>query len=178
LLWIATILCCNHHGFFTPGRYTVDAQSRTKIDFNKEFAAPADFLEMHAQFVCSIHDCAGKVIRRRRLTPLLMISRVRPAVTRPAARAIGGIMGITEIIASIDSQIVRLEQARALLGGSKATQGRNGKSSRGAAHVRVAASPAKRKKRNLSPEGRRRIAEAAKRRWEAHKKAAAAAVQK
>jgi hypothetical protein len=87
-------------------------------------------------------------------------------------------MGITEILASIDNQIVQLEQARALLGGSKAARGRNGKSSRSVARVRAAAKPAKRKKRNLSPEGRKRIAEAAKRRWEAHKKAAAAAAQK
>src|SRR5580698_6688922 len=115
-----------------------------KIDFHKGSAAPADFLEMHAQFVCAIHDSTRKVVRRRRLAPLLMISRVRPAVTRPAARAIGGTMGITEILASIDNQIVQLEQARALLGGSKAARGRNGKSSRSVARVRAAAKPAKR----------------------------------
>jgi hypothetical protein len=38
----------------------------------------------------------------------------------------------------------------------------------------AAAKPAKKKKRNLSPEGRKRIAEAVKRRWAAQKKAAAA----
>lgn len=84
-------------------------------------------------------------------------------------------MGISEILASIDQQIAQLEQARALLGGSKAAPGRRGKSSRSAARLRAAAKPAKRKKRNLTPEGRRRIAEAAKRRWEAQRKAAAAA---
>jgi hypothetical protein len=36
-----------------------------------------------------------------------------------------------------------------------------------------AAKPAKKKKRNLSPEGRKRIAEAVKRRWAAQKAAAA-----
>jgi hypothetical protein len=37
----------------------------------------------------------------------------------------------------------------------------------------VAAKPAKKKKRNLSPEGRKRIAEAVKKRWAAQKAAAA-----
>jgi len=39
----------------------------------------------------------------------------------------------------------------------------------------AAAKPAKKKKRNLSPEGRKRIAEAVKRRWEKQRKAAEAA---
>jgi hypothetical protein len=43
--------------------------------------------------------------------------------------------------------------------------------------VPVAAKPARKKKRNLSPEGRKRIAEAVKRRWAAQKKAAAAAAK-
>jgi hypothetical protein len=83
-------------------------------------------------------------------------------------------MGITEILASIDSQIVQLERARAFLGGSKSAV-RNGRSSRRAAGSGASAKPAKRKKRNLSPEGRRRIAEAAKRRWETQRKSDAAA---
>jgi hypothetical protein len=39
--------------------------------------------------------------------------------------------------------------------------------------ITAAARPAKKKKRNLSPEGRRRIAETVKKRWEAQKAAAA-----
>jgi hypothetical protein len=84
-------------------------------------------------------------------------------------------MGITEILASIDQQIAQLERARAFLSGSKAAAGRVAKSSRSAIRSKAAAKPVKRKKRNLTPEGRRRIAEAAKRRWEAQRKAAAAA---
>ena len=80
-------------------------------------------------------------------------------------------MGITEILASIDYQIVQLERARGLLGG---VHGRNGKDSPLLAGP-AAAQPAKRKKRNLTPEGRMRIAEAVKRRWEAQRKAAGAA---
>ncbi|MGO9340403.1 MAG: hypothetical protein ACLPY1_23255 [Terracidiphilus sp.] len=67
----------------------------------------------------------------------------------------------------IDKEIAQLQHARALLAG-KAT----------AATKRAKAAPAaketakKKKKRNLSPEGRKRIAEAVKRRWAEHKKAA------
>ncbi|MFP5207560.1 MAG: hypothetical protein ACLGP3_03575 [Acidobacteriota bacterium] len=75
-------------------------------------------------------------------------------------------MGIQEILSSIDREIARLRQARALLAGT---------ASGGAAAARGAA-PAKKaaKKSRLTPEGSRRIAEAVKRRWEAHRKAAAA----
>jgi hypothetical protein len=79
-------------------------------------------------------------------------------------------MGTTEILAFIDYQIAQLERARNLLGGA---HGGNGRGSR--LRGRPAAQPAKRKKRNLTPEGRMRIAEAVKRRWEAQRKAAAAA---
>jgi hypothetical protein len=44
-----------------------------------------------------------------------------------------------------------------------------------AAAVAATAKPAKKKKRKLTPEGRKRIAEAVKRRWAAQKKAAGAA---
>ena len=76
-------------------------------------------------------------------------------------------MGVTEILAQIDFEIAQLQQARALLvGGSTA-----------AAPKKAAAAPAAKKpgkkKRNLSPEGRKRIAEAVKRRWAEQKKAAA-----
>lgn len=82
-------------------------------------------------------------------------------------------MGIAQILASIDHQIAQLERARALLGGTGT--GRNGRGTGNAAQVHSAArKPAKRKKRKLTPEGRKRIAEAVKRRWEKQRKAAAA----
>ena len=96
-------------------------------------------------------------------------------------------MAISEILATIDQEIAQLLQARALLGGGavaapKKKVGRPRKivaAPKKAAVVAapVAAKPAKlakkKKKRNLSPEGRKRIAEAVKKRWAAQKAAAA-----
>ena len=74
-------------------------------------------------------------------------------------------MGVSEILAHIDREIAQLQQARALLGGGSA-----------AAPKKAATAPAAKKtgkkKRNLTPEGRERIAEAVKRRWAEQKKAA------
>lgn len=86
-------------------------------------------------------------------------------------------MAISEILASIDRDIARLQQARALLGGApapaKKTAGRPRKAAvetkKGEAVAFAAVKPAKKKKRNLSPEGRKRIAEAVKKRWAAQK---------
>ncbi|MGA7108157.1 MAG: hypothetical protein WBY75_10480 [Terracidiphilus sp.] len=70
-------------------------------------------------------------------------------------------MGVSEILAQIDREIAQLQRARALLnGGSSSTAAALGKKSA-------------RKKRRLTPEGRKRIAEAVKRRWAEQKKAAA-----
>lgn len=71
-------------------------------------------------------------------------------------------MGVSEILAQIDREIAQLQRARALLGGTNHKGGV------------FAAKAAKRKKRNLTPEGRKRIAEAVRRRWAEQKKAAAA----
>ncbi len=76
-------------------------------------------------------------------------------------------MGVSEILAHIDREIAQLQQARALLGGAGATKA---KKAPAPAAKRVAKS---KKKRNLTPEGRKRIAEAVKRRWAEQKKAAA-----
>ena len=57
-------------------------------------------------------------------------------------------MGLHEILIQIDSEIKQLKQARAVLEGSRISA--------------VASAP---KKRKLTLEGRRRIAEAVKRRW-------------
>jgi hypothetical protein len=83
-------------------------------------------------------------------------------------------MGIAEILASIDRELAHLKQARALLGASSSRASRKTGVSKKAASKAAVAKPGKRKKRTLTPEGRRRIAEAQKQRWEAHKKAAAA----
>ena len=82
-------------------------------------------------------------------------------------------MAISDILASIDRDIAQLQQARALLSGAQATAPKR-KVGRPRKAV-AAAKPAKKKKRNLSPEGRKRIAEAVKRRWEKQRKAAEAA---
>ncbi len=76
-------------------------------------------------------------------------------------------MGVSEILAQIDREIAQLQEARSLLGGGAV-----------AAPKKAAAAPVAKKsvkkKRNLTPEGRKRIAEAVKRRWAEQKKAATA----
>ncbi|MGA3083035.1 MAG: hypothetical protein ABSD44_16920 [Terracidiphilus sp.] len=87
-------------------------------------------------------------------------------------------MGISDILASIDHDIAQLQQARAVLAGvqAPAPKKKPGRPRKVAAAIApVAAKPAKKKKRNISAEGRKRIVEAVKRRWAAQKKAASAA---
>jgi hypothetical protein len=75
-------------------------------------------------------------------------------------------MGIAEVLSQIDAEIARLQQAKAILSaGDSATKPGRGRPKGSVA----AAAPPVRKKRNLSPEGRARIAEAVKRRWAAQK---------
>ena len=86
-------------------------------------------------------------------------------------------MGVSEILATIDQEIAQLQQARALLSGgaapvAKKKPGRPRKIA--VAVIPAAQKPAKRKKRKLSPEGRKRIAEAVKKRWAAQKATTAA----
>lgn len=72
-------------------------------------------------------------------------------------------MGVSEILIQIDREISRLQQARALLAGNA-----------GSASKKISAPAAQKtakKKRNLTPEGRKRIAEAVKRRWAEQRKA-------
>jgi hypothetical protein len=85
-------------------------------------------------------------------------------------------MSIATLISSIDADITKLQQARALLDGAATPvakkRGRPAKAAGAAAGaVKTAAKPVK-KMRTLSPEGRARIAAAAKARWAAVKKAA------
>jgi len=92
-------------------------------------------------------------------------------------------MGVSEILATIDNEIAKLQQARALLSGlgapvAKKKAGRPKKvaaaTKKAAVVAHVSAKPEKkrRKKRHLSAEGRKRIAEAVKKRWAAQKAAA------
>jgi hypothetical protein len=85
-------------------------------------------------------------------------------------------MAISEILESIDLNIAKLQQARTLLAGGVVTAptksvGRPKKvvavATKSATAVPSTTKPARKKKRNLSPAGRKRIADAAKKRWAA-----------
>jgi hypothetical protein len=75
-------------------------------------------------------------------------------------------MAIADLLKEIDAEISKLEQARALLSEGSVAPGRGRpKGSKNA--------PAKKAKRGgISPEGRKRIADAMKRRWAERRKAA------
>ena len=74
-------------------------------------------------------------------------------------------MSINSILAQIDSEIERLKQVRSLLAGSGGTSATytERKAKRAPAKAKT------RKKRVLSPEARKRIADAQRRRWAAQK---------
>ena len=80
-------------------------------------------------------------------------------------------MEVNRIIAEIDSQILKLQQARALLAGTTTSAGPAGrgrpKGSKNGGSTVSAKAPRKRK---LSPEGRKRIADAMKKRWAERRK--------
>jgi hypothetical protein len=74
---------------------------------------------------------------------------------------------VSRIIVEIDAQISKLQQARALLAGTAAPAGRgrpNGSKNA------PSTTPSPRKRRKLSPEGRKRIADAMKKRWAERRK--------
>ena len=86
-------------------------------------------------------------------------------------------MEVKQIIEELDQEIARLKQARALLAGEAAGERRRGRAAKSAAKpaakapAKSAAKPASApKKRNLTPEGRRRIQEALRKRWAAQRK--------
>lgn len=78
-------------------------------------------------------------------------------------------MEVSKILEEIDAQISKLQQARELLSGSivKISKGRG--RPKGSKNAKTAAKAAPRK-RKISPEGRKRIAEAMKRRWAERRK--------
>jgi hypothetical protein len=79
---------------------------------------------------------------------------------------------VSRIIAEIDAQISKLQQARALLAGTATSAGRGGPG-RPKGSKNAAATPAAPRKRKLSPEGRKRIADAMKKRWAERRKQSA-----
>lgn len=94
-------------------------------------------------------------------------------------------LNVDNIIAEIDSQIAKLQQARSIIAGTTVTPTSTGakrgrpKGSKNAASVaapkkasKVVSAPAG-SKRKLSPEGRKAIADAMKKRWAERKKQAA-----
>jgi hypothetical protein len=76
---------------------------------------------------------------------------------------------VSGIIAQIDAQIAKLQQARALLAGTTSGQAGRGRP-KGSKNGAKATTPKKATKRKLSPEGRKRIAEAMKKRWAERRK--------
>lgn len=83
-------------------------------------------------------------------------------------------MKVDEILAGIDQEIARLQQARNLLAGDQPRRGRpKGSTSAKKVVKSTAAKSTGRKKRRLSAEGRKRIAEAMRKRWAERKKSSA-----
>lgn len=84
-------------------------------------------------------------------------------------------MEVSRIIAEIDAQISKLQQARELLAGTTASVSKGPGRPKGSKNAKVATPTAAPRKRKLSPEGRKRIADAMKRRWAERRKQAAKA---
>jgi hypothetical protein len=87
-------------------------------------------------------------------------------------------MDVRKIVAEIDAKIASLQQARAVLMEldesaviAKPRRGRPKGSTNAARAVTVKVTKPGTRKRNLSPEGRKRIADAMKRRWAERRKA-------
>lgn len=81
-------------------------------------------------------------------------------------------MEVSRIIAEIDAQISKLQQARELLSGISAKASKGPGRPKGSKNAKAAAKTAAPSKRRLSPEGRKRIADAMKRRWAERRKLA------
>ncbi len=81
-------------------------------------------------------------------------------------------MEVSRIIAEIDAQISKLQQARELLSGSSTRTGKGPGRPKGSKNAKTAAADTAPRKRKLSPEGRKRIADAMKKRWAERRKQA------
>jgi hypothetical protein len=80
---------------------------------------------------------------------------------------------VNRIIAEIDAQISKLQQARALLAGTTSAARAGRGRPKGSKSTASAASTTTPRKRKLSPEGRKRIADAMKKRWAERRKQSA-----
>ena len=79
-------------------------------------------------------------------------------------------MEVSRIIDEIDAQIAKLQQARALLADTNAQTLRRGAGRPKSSKTAAAPAAASTRKRKLSPEGRKRIADAMKKRWAERRK--------
>jgi hypothetical protein len=79
---------------------------------------------------------------------------------------------VSRIIAEIDGQIAKLKQARALLAGDSSVPRAGRGRPKGSKNVvaKTASAATTQGKRQLSPEGRKRIADAMKKRWAERRK--------
>lgn len=75
-------------------------------------------------------------------------------------------MEVKQIIVELEGEIARLKEARTLLAGEGSGRRKRGRPAGTTNRARAG-------KRRLSPEGRKRISEALKRRWAARRKAGA-----
>jgi hypothetical protein len=82
---------------------------------------------------------------------------------------------VSRIIAEIDAQISKLQQARELLSDAAVKVKKGPGRPKGSKNAKTAVHSFAPAKRKLSPEGRKRIAEAMKRRWAERRKPAAKA---
>jgi hypothetical protein len=76
------------------------------------------------------------------------------------------------LVQEIDGEISRLQQARALLTGESEKRGPGRPKAAAATHKAASSAPKSsgKRKRRLSPEGRKRIADAMRKRWAERKK--------
>jgi hypothetical protein len=85
----------------------------------------------------------------------------------------GNSLALTEVIAQIDAEIAKLQQARALLSGTQAIVKKPGRGRpKGSKNAAATTSAPAKSKRKLTPEGRKAIADAMKRRWAEKRKQA------
>jgi predicted HAD superfamily phosphohydrolase YqeG len=91
-------------------------------------------------------------------------------------------MDVGKIVAEIDAKIASLQQARAVLVDldetSVASKPRRGRPKGSTSAVKSAVKKPAKRKRNLTPEGRKRIADAMRRRWAERRKEAAKPAKK
>jgi hypothetical protein len=86
-------------------------------------------------------------------------------------------LALSDVIAHIDAEIAKLQQVKAMLSGAEAPKSGRGRpkgsknaATQAAVAAPVAAKKAAKGKRQLSPEGRKAIADAMKRRWAERRK--------